>query len=305
MFQSCHVRVQLVQWECAQMCTSLSGVHSAARTPWAFRRCCQRLGWTPITTFLSRLLLVHVRRFQAGSEGAGWQSSPGERWWYKPARTAAPTSHQVAASAASSSEGCLDQPPSRARAAFVQQWQLSHQGQPGPGYCSNSSSSAHLFTLSEGEVGGGTTARWRGGGRSCWEAGGRALGDGTRSAGQPWTSPTFLPEGEVGLWNVEHSTHRDKMEEARPWCQVFTQLICKELPGFSEAVKTSWRNMRLLWLHLHQRCEISMQVGLALVQTRWHKIETPTDSIAEGQRGERSHLLCGLTTWVCSWQVTW
>lgn len=67
---------------------------------------------TPITTFLSPLLLVYALSFQAGLEGAGWQNSPGEQWWYKLARTAAPTRHQTAASAAPSSEGYPDQPAS-------------------------------------------------------------------------------------------------------------------------------------------------------------------------------------------------
>lgn len=206
---------------------------------------------TPITTFLSQLLLVQMLSFQAGLEGGGWQNSPGERWWYKPAWTVAPTSHQAAASVAPFSEGYPDQPASRVCAACVQRRQLSRQGHacpgPGRGYWSNSSSSALLFTLSKEEVGAGTfsalSARWRGGGRSCWEAGGWAVGESVRSARRPQTSHAFLPEGEVGvqsfLSNVEHSTHRDKMEGAWPRCQFFSQLICKELPGFSETVKTS------------------------------------------------------------------
>lgn len=84
-------------------------------------------------TCLSQLLLVQMLRFQAGLEGAGWQDSPGERWWYKPARAAAPTRHQASASAAPSSEGCPDQPASRLRAACVQRRQLSRQGHACPG----------------------------------------------------------------------------------------------------------------------------------------------------------------------------
>lgn len=184
---------------------SSSCVLSEARTPGCFWDAAQRSGRTPATTFLSGLLPVQMLSFQAGMEGAGWHSCPGERWWYRTARTAAPTNHQGTAS---------------------------------------STPSALLCTCSKEHVGAGTSSVLpglvRGGGRSSWEAGRWAVGEGTRSARRPQTSHTFLPEGEVGVWsflsNLEHSTHRDKMEGA--WCQVFTQLICKELPGFSDAVKT-------------------------------------------------------------------
>lgn len=69
----------LVQWQCAQMCTSLLHLCAfSSQNAWVFLRCCQRSGRTPATTFLSGLLPVQVLSFQAGMEGASWQSCPGE-----------------------------------------------------------------------------------------------------------------------------------------------------------------------------------------------------------------------------------
>ena len=203
-FQSCHVRILLVRWRCAQMCTSISRVLSVARRPWAFLRCCQRLGRTPVTT---SLLLVQMLSLRAGLEGAGWQNSPGEPWWYKPARTCSINKPASGCFCCPSSEGCLNQPASRVRAACVQRRQLSRQGhacpRPGRGYWSNSS--ALLFTLSKEEVGAGTfsalPARWRGGRQVL--LGGRMLGcGGGRTLSQKAPNLPHFPAWR-GSWGLK------------------------------------------------------------------------------------------------------
>lgn len=91
----CHVGILLVQWQCAQVGTSLLKLCAfSSQNPQVFLRCCQKSGRTPPTTLLSGLLPVQMLRFQAGMEGAGWQSCSGQWWWYRTARTAAPTNHQ-------------------------------------------------------------------------------------------------------------------------------------------------------------------------------------------------------------------
>lgn len=147
------------------MCTSLLKLCAfSSQNPRVFLRCCQRSGRTPATTFLSGLLLVQMLSSQAGMEGAGWQSCPGEQCWYRTARTAAPTNHQGAAS---------------------------------------STPSALLCARSKEHMRAGTSSVLpglvRGGGRSSWEARCCTAGEGARSPRRPQTSHTFLPEGEVGV----------------------------------------------------------------------------------------------------------